>query len=136
VEVGNWLHTIGAQVERVGPGRLRDHLSQGLVDNITPCGSILAICTADDVLNADGSYHPRQNVMVEIGMALALYKGHERLIIMQQRASADSPLAVLPTDLDGLLTIPFTPQKVSDAFPLVARALRERGFPMQGYPAT
>lgn len=130
-DVANWLHTIGAQVERVGPGRLKDHLSQGLVDNITPCGSIIAICTADDLWSADGSYHPRQNVMVEIGMALALYRGHERLIIMQQRASGDGPLAVLPTDLDGLLTIPFTPQKVSEAFPLVSRALRERGFPSQ-----
>jgi predicted nucleotide-binding protein len=70
-------------------------------------------------------------VLVEIGMALALYRGHERLIIMQQRTGENSPEAILPSDLDGLLTIPFTPQKIAEAFPLLARALKERGFPHQ-----
>ncbi len=130
-EVARWLHQIGAQVESVGPGKLKDHLSQGLVDKITPCGSILAICTADDEWSSDNTYHPRQNIMVEMGMALALYKGHERLIIMQQRASETSPAAILPSDLDGLLTIPFAQENVSEAFSLISRALKERGFPLQ-----
>ena len=50
---------------------------------------------------------------------------------MQQRAGENSPESLLPSDLDGLLTIRFTEQKVSDAFPLLARALKERGFPHQ-----
>lgn len=127
--VSSWLHGIGAEVDRVGPGLLRDHLSQGLVGKIAPCGSIIAICTADDKHEGDGTYHPRQNVMVEIGMTLALHKGHERLIIMQQRAKDGVPGVDLPSDLDGLLAIPFSPTSIADAFPLLAAALNERGFP-------
>lgn len=131
--IEDWLHGSSLHVEKVGPGTLTEHLSKGLVAKLSTCGAIIAICTPDDRLADTGICQPRQNVLIEIGMSLALFRGHERLIILQKRGnSSTDPLeATLPSDLDGILTIPFrnSPQ---EAVPLLTQALRARGIAIGG----
>jgi len=128
-----WLHAASLRIEKVGPGTLTEHLSKGLVAKLSTCGAIIAICTPDDQLANSGIYQPRQNVLIEIGMSLALFRGHERLIILQKRSngSIDPLEATLPSDLDGILTIPFKDDP-REAAPLLAQALRARGITIGG----
>lgn len=127
--IEDWLHASALDIEKVGAGTLTEHLSKGLVSKLSTCGAIIAICTPDDKLAENGIYQPRQNVLIEIGMSLALFKGHERLIILQQRrgANPDGREAQLPTDLDGILTIPFS-NSPQEAIPTLAQALQARGI--------
>lgn len=71
------------------------------------CGVIIALCTAEDQWKRDNTTHPRQNVMLEIGLAIGLWRGPERCIIRQQWGSGVDQQAVLPSDLGGLLTLRF-----------------------------
>ncbi|MFL5538475.1 MAG: TIR domain-containing protein, partial [Longimicrobiaceae bacterium] len=73
--------------------------------------------------------HPRQNVLLEIGMAMGLSRGLERLIVLKHRD------ATLPSDLGGVLTLNFD-DDVSATFPELETRLRELGidFSAQGRP--
>ncbi len=133
--IKSWLTNAGLTVERVGPGSLTEHISKGLVSTMSICGAIVAICTPDDKLAGDGPYQPRQNVLLEIGMSLALFRGHERLIILQQRRAANQNgfEAELPSDLAGILTIPFA-ETTDEAIPTLEHALKARGLLLRAKP--
>jgi Predicted nucleotide-binding protein containing TIR-like domain len=127
--IETWLQGVGLIVEKVGPGNLKEHLSKGLVSKLSTCGAIVAVCTADDRLAGEGAYQPRQNVLIEIGMSLALFRGHERLIILRQRrgTNQDGFETQLPSDLAGILTIPFV-ETTGESLPVLEQALTSRGF--------
>jgi len=64
------------------------------------CAGIVAVCSKDRELSA-GEWRTRPNVTLEIGMALSLPRGIERLILLKEKG------VERPTDLGGLLTLEY-----------------------------
>jgi hypothetical protein len=127
-ELSDWLRGFQLMVDRIEPGTFSQALSEGIVQRMNGCAAIIALCTADDRWQ-DGSVHPRQNVLLEIGMAMGLHRGPKRLIIVQ-RWGDDSLAQVLPTDLAGLLTLRFK-ERVSEVFDPLRSRLREVGVELR-----
>ncbi len=96
----------GLQMVTLSASDLVTGILDGLMDRMNQCGAIVSICTADDIQH-DGSYQPRQNVLFEIGLALGLNRGLQRLIVLQQWGATVETQAKLPSDLGGVLTIQF-----------------------------
>ena len=90
----------------LSPEQVMDSISNGLVETMKLCGAFVAICTPDDKVGEDW-YQPRQNVLLEIGMAMALSNGFKRLVILQRWGSEPDSQAKLPSDLGGAFTIKF-----------------------------
>lgn len=124
--VDNHLDTRGLKNVTINAGDLVAVILEGLLRKMNQCGAIVAVCTADD-LQADGTYHPRLNVLFEMGIALGLHRGLERLIVLQQWGSTEETRAVLPTDLGGVLTIRFR-ERVSETFDDLDSRLRALGM--------
>lgn len=112
--------------DRISGENLKTEILNGLIERMNGCGAIVAICTADDQ-QVDGTYQPRQNVLLEIGIALGLARGLEKLVILQQWGVDDNLRAKLPTDLGGVVTIRFT-RSISEAFEAVDRRFGELGM--------
>ncbi|MEL6232645.1 MAG: TIR domain-containing protein [Cyanobacteria bacterium J06627_3] len=81
-------------------------ISEGLVDAMRSCGAFVAICTPDDQV-ADNWYQPRQNALLEIGIAMGLPNGFQRLVILQRAGAEPDKQAKLPSDLGGAFTLQF-----------------------------
>lgn len=116
------LDVYGLEMVTIQPGDLPSLILDGLVRKMNECGAILAICTADD-LQASGDYFPRLDVLLEMGIALGLNRGSERLIVLQQWGATKDTQAVLPSDLGGVLTIRFK-DRPSEAFSDLESRLR------------
>jgi|SRR5271157_6207116 len=110
------------EVEEISSTNLRTEIAEGLLQRMNDCGAFVAIYTPDDKL-ADGTCHPRLNVTLEIGIAMGLSRGLERLTILQRSGPQGDPglTAALPTDLHGVLTMRF-----ADSIEAVFDDLKER----------
>lgn len=117
-EVESFLLGHGLTVEWVKGGNLGNEILNGLLQKMNRCAAFIAICTPDDPI-ADlattsikiAGYQPRQNVLFEMGVAMGLSRGLERLIVLKKGGRKLSEKAKLPSDFGGVLTI-----RVSDSF--------------------
>jgi len=108
-----FLEEIGLQVVTAKMD-VQTEILQGLIDRMNECGAILAICTPDD-LWPDGTRHVRHNVVLEIGIAVGLKRGLQRLIILQQWGPSPELKTHLPSDLSQVVSIRFYNQ-IEDVF--------------------
>ncbi|MEL7005947.1 MAG: TIR domain-containing protein, partial [Bacteroidota bacterium] len=90
----------------ISPENVMNSISEGLVDAMRSCGAFVAICTPDDQV-ADNWYQPRQNALLEIGIAMGLPNGFQRLVILQRAGAEPDKQAKLPSDLGGAFTLQF-----------------------------
>jgi len=122
-----FLHELGLNVDGISAVNLKTEIATGLLDKMNECAAFLALCTADDEWR-NGTRHPRQNVMLEIGIALGLSRGLDRLTILQRTGPDQTPAlnAILPSDLSGLLTMTFR-DKIDAIFPQLKQRLTELG---------
>lgn len=118
---------LGLKVEGMSAVNLKTEIAQGLLSKMNGCAAFVALCTPDDPWD-DGTRHPRQNVMLEIGIALGLSRGLDRLSILQRIGPGQQPElnAQLPSDLHGIVTLRFY-DKIEDIFPDLKQRLRELG---------
>lgn len=110
--------------EVLAPEKIMESISEGLVNAMKKCRAIIAICTPDDKIG--DVYQPRQNVLLEIGMAMALGNGFKRLIILQRWGKKPEFQAILPSDLGGAFTIRFF-DNYKEAIKKMITALKKRG---------
>lgn len=101
---------------------LRSEIMAGLIHKMNGCAAIVAVCTADNE-DVRGIYHPRENVLIEIGIALGLNSGSKRLIILQQMGKEMNERVELSSDLGGFLTIPFE-SDITSAFSQLKERLK------------
>lgn len=118
-------------VELITPEEAMSPLTSELINRMSPCGGFIALCTPDDKVT-DNWYQPRQNVLLEIGIAMGLSEGLERLIILQRWGAEPFERAQLPSDLSGKLAIRFYDEtNYSDALGKLIVALEKRGLRLQ-----
>lgn len=90
----------------ISPENVTGSLSDGLVETMKECGAFVAICTPDDKVG-EHWYQPRQNVLLEMGIAMGLPHGFQRLVILQRAGAESDKQARLPSDLGGAFTLQF-----------------------------
>jgi prolyl-tRNA editing enzyme YbaK/EbsC (Cys-tRNA(Pro) deacylase) len=92
----------------LGPGEV---LIDGLLSVCDRVDAAILIASADDLVESRGvaRLSPRDNILLEIGIFLARL-GRERVLIIQA-IDHDGNTPKLPTDLEGLLTMRFDPNK-------------------------
>ncbi len=116
------------QVVKVTQDNLFTEISRGLIDRMHYCRAIVAICTPDDKVK-NGRKKPyfqaRPNVLHEIGIALGLARGPQRLTILEKYGSAQDEKVQMPSDLGGLISIRF--ETVEDVLPNLDARLRQLG---------
>jgi predicted nucleotide-binding protein len=88
----------------------------------------IVLATADDegyrVGHADEkAFRVRQNVVLELGMLLALLDRSRVAILMQQTEKMERP-----SDIEGLIYIPFRDNIAKDAGPTLAREMAAQGY--------
>jgi len=125
-ELRNWLKEPPWRLEvvEVTPGTLGTELASGLLRKMNECAGIVAFCTPDELLQ-DKVYRSRPNVILEIGMALALPRGLERLVIVKQKD------VERPSDIGGLVSIDYADDP-SDKFAELEQRLIVAGVNMKG----
>jgi predicted nucleotide-binding protein/MinD-like ATPase involved in chromosome partitioning or flagellar assembly len=102
----NFLVKHGLEVVTLSGVDFNKEIAKGLIDKMNSSAAIIAICTPDDK-KGDGTFQPGQNVLLEIGMAMGLSKGVQKLTILQRWGVKEENQALLPPDLGGILTIKF-----------------------------
>ena len=123
--VGHFLRGNEIKVVTLGDSALKVEIAQGLLSKMNESGAFVAICTPDDP--AGSIWQPRPNVFLEIGLALGLSRGPQRLILLQRWGPGKEEQAVLPSDLGGLLTIRFEGE-INLQFEKLTEHLRELGI--------
>lgn len=71
------------------------------------------------------AYRARQNVVMELGMMLTLLGRKNVAILMRQQDNMERP-----SDIQGLLYIPFKDNLQKDAGPLLAKEMAAQGYPI------
>lgn len=71
------------------------------------------------------AFRARQNVVMELGMMLALLGRRNVAILMKQQDNMERP-----SDIQGLLYIPFRDNLQRDAGPLLAKEMAAQGYPI------
>jgi len=120
--LAKWLNAYGITAHLLIPGDLQQEIAGGLLMAMNKCAAIIAVCTPNDHI-VGGAVVPRSNVLLEIGMALALPRGLERLILLAHKSCE------LPSDLRGVGRIDFA-GSVSDTFKRLGTALEKRNVPI------
>ena len=123
------LEQHGVEPILISPENVMSSISEGLVDAMRPCGAFVAICTPDDKVRDDW-YQPRQNVLLEIGIAMGLPKGFHRLVILQRAGVKPEKQAKLPSDLGGAFTLQFYDEQ-EEAIKRMINALEHRNIKIQ-----
>lgn len=123
-KVKRWLENKNIATEAIN-GDLMNEIIKGLLSKMNECAAIVAVCTPDDQ-QADNTYYPRLNVLLEIGIALGLSRGMSRLVILQKYGKNLEDQAQLPSDLGGFIPIRFE-SDISEAFPQMQNKLQEIG---------
>jgi predicted nucleotide-binding protein len=125
------------KVEMITPDSLFTEINRGLVARMHDCAAILAICTPDDKVETETEtyYQPRQNVLYEIGIALGLARGPERLTILQKeggtkKGTTPDQFARLPSDLGGIVPIRFK-KTIDEVFDRLDARLVELGVALE-----
>ena len=113
--VQGFLIRNGANAIRMSGSALWSELAEGTLKTMNNCAAFVAICTPDDNLEK-GTFQPRQNVLLEIGMAMGLSRGLKRLTILQRYGNNPDEKAELPSDLGGLVPLRFA-KEVRTALP-------------------
>src|SRR5579871_257029 len=121
-KVEAFLKQRGIDVEKITAGNTLDLLGRGLVQKMKDCAAFVAICTPDDEWE-NGICAPRGNVLLEIGIAMGLTHGIERLIILQKYGATSDQQATLPSDSYGDLTLRFD-MRVENVFDDLEQKLR------------
>ena len=119
------LEEHGIEPVLLAPEDVMNSIGEGLVNKMKSCGVFLAICTPDDKVN-DNWYQPRQNVLLEIGMAMGFSEGFKRLVILQRWGAKPESQAKLPSDLGGILTLQFFGDAQEETLEKLIKALKER----------
>jgi predicted nucleotide-binding protein len=119
------LEEHGVEPVLLAPEQVMNSIGEGLVNQMKSCGAFLAICTPDDKVD-DNWYQPRQNVTLQIGMALGFSEGFKRLIILQRWGLQPQYQAKLPSDLGGILSLQFHGDAQEETFEKLIKALKER----------
>jgi predicted nucleotide-binding protein len=110
--LGEW----GIEVVLLHPGGPTSQILTGLLD-MNNSGGVIALMSPDEKVEDKAEYRSRPNVLLEIGMAMGLGRGTERLIVLRQ----DS--VPLPTDLGGFLSINYH-DSVEESFDQLESRLR------------
>ena len=71
------------------------------------------------------AFRARQNVVMELGMMLTLLGRKNVAILMKQQDNMERP-----SDIQGLLYIPFKDNLQKDAGPLLAKEMAAQGYPI------
>jgi len=118
-ELQEWLHERGHDVKPLNQRTLGAEILQTLLVEMSACRAVIVLCTADDPGPKD-SLRPRQNVILELGMALGIGRGLRSLVILQQES------AEMPSDLGGVVTMNFK-RSPSEIFPQLEQKLEDLG---------
>lgn len=131
------LSFLGVEVVKIKPENLFSEIANGLVERMHDCGAIVAVCTPDDLVEDDQGkyYQPRQNVLMEIGVALGLARGMKRLTILQKYGAKPDEMARLPSDLGGVVPIRFD-VGVEEKFDELESRLRKLGVKFSKRPGS
>ena len=100
LEIQRWLNERGQNIEPLNQRALSGEIIRTLLEELAASKAIIVICTADD-LWPNQTRHPRQNVILELGMALGTGRGLRSLVILRQENAA------MPSDLGGVITLDF-----------------------------
>lgn len=90
----------------------------------------IVLATPDDEGHRAGhddekSFRARQNVVLELGMMLTLLGRRNVAILMKQQDRMERP-----SDIQGLIYIPFKDSLQKDAGPLLAKEMSAQGYPI------
>lgn len=90
----------------------------------------IVLATPDDEGHRAGhedekAFRARQNVVLELGMMLALLGRKNVAILMTQQDTMEKP-----SDIQGLIYIPFKDSLQKDAGPLLAKEMAAQGYPI------
>lgn len=118
-EVQEWLREHGHDVKPLNQRTLGAEILQTLLLEMSACRAVIVLCTADDPGPRD-LLLPRQNVILELGMALGIGRGLRSLIILKQET------AELPSDLGGVVTMNFK-RSPSEIFSQLEQKLEDLG---------
>lgn len=102
LEVEQWLKKspLNLEVEVVSPSTTFTDIVASIRKKMNECAAIVAVCTPDEQL-ASGVWRTRPNITLEIGMAISLPRGLERLTIVKPKS------VERPSDLGGVLTLDY-----------------------------
>lgn len=90
----------------------------------------IVLATPDDEGHRAGhedekAFRARQNVVLELGMMLTLLGRKNVAILMKQQDNMERP-----SDIQGLIYIPFKDSLQKDAGPLLAKEMSTQGYPI------
>lgn len=110
-EIQHWLNERGQNIKPLDEQQSTAEIVESLLTEMAECRAIVVLCSADDA-RPDRTHQPRQNVILELGIALGTLGGLRRLIILKQNS------AEMPTDLGGVVTLNFrnSPSEVFGQF--------------------
>ena len=119
--LAQWLTAKGVNVVTLKPAVISAEIVAGLVATMNQCAAVVAICSADDELGGAqaGRFQPRPNVLLEIGIAVGLWRGIERLVIVRQGE------ALIPSDIAGVLRVEFK-NEIDEVLDMLDEALRSK----------
>jgi predicted nucleotide-binding protein len=108
---------VGIQtIELAQEANLGRTLIEKLFDNAARCDSAVIVMTGDDVVNEE-ELRVRQNVMHEIGFFQGRY-GRNSVILLHEEGVS------IPTNLSGLVYIPFPKGNIEAGFHVLQRELK------------
>ena len=127
--VREWLMKWGLTIGEISSDSMTATIVEDLLTEMSDSAAVLAVCTPDDEVVVDGGRdtrrQPRQNVLLEIGMAMGLAGGLTKLTFLQKWDEGRME-AVLPSDLGGVLTMRFK-NSVDECGTKVEKRLRDLG---------
>ena len=89
---------------------LKEEIVHDLLEKMKTSAAFVAVCTPDDIVRRRRQEiicQPRQNVLLEIGMAMGFTNGLKRLTFLQKWGDKPGNQALLPSDFGGVVTLRF-----------------------------
>ena len=126
-----FLQRRGLEVECIRGNNLDMEILDGLVSRMTGCSAVIAVCTPDDpicdpAMSRIEKYQPRPNVLLEMGLAMGLSRGLQRLIILQRWGDQIEKMAELPSNFGGVIPIRISGD-FANAIPAILSRLSDLG---------
>jgi CheY-like chemotaxis protein len=126
LEIQTWLNVHGQDTKPLDEMAISGEIIRTLLEEMSECRAIVVLCTADDTWH-NQTRHPRQNVILELGIALGAGGGLRRLIIIKQQT------AEIPSDLGGVVTLNFR-NSPSEIFKQLEDRLSRLGVDLTPHP--